>query len=160
VDKAVLVYVVEPRELGKVRLRRAFSFVKGLDRLDQCPIIRAYAAKSFPSFASFASSYPLIPLPAYLDGELVRPDGTPPTGEYELPNEIVQRGPQVVSELPDDQPDTGIGELPSEAKDVLAGIALELTDEEAVFLVKEDVPFTVERGQVLIRTFETPIDGG
>lgn len=152
VDEAMLVYIVEPGELGEVRLRRAFSFVKGLDRLDQCPIIRAYAAKH-PGVRI------LIPLPAFVDRELGPTGGTPATGQHDLPDEIVKRGPQVVSELSDDEPDTGIGELPSEAKDLLAGVALELTDDEAIFLVKEDVSFTVERGQVLVRTFETPIDG-
>jgi len=79
-----------------------------------------------------------------------------------LPKEIVKRGPQVVSELPDDEPETGIGRLAVEAEDVLACIVVELTDEAGIFLVKpseEPLPFSVERGQVLVRSFESPIYG-
>jgi hypothetical protein len=79
-----------------------------------------------------------------------------------LPNEIVKRGPQVVAELPDDEPETGIGGVAPEAKDVLAHIALEVTDDAAVYFVEpseEGQPFSIERGQVLIRSFNSPIDG-
>jgi hypothetical protein len=152
VEEAVLVHVVEPRQEGKKRLRRAFSVLKGLDRLDSCPIIRAYSAKG-------ALSASPIPLPAFIDGELRRTSGAAAAKSNELPDEIVKRGPQVVGELSDDEPDTGIGKLAAEVKDILAGIALEVTDDEAVFLVAEGVPFSVERGQVLVRSFDSPIDG-
>ena len=151
-QKSVLVHVVEPRKEGQVRLRRAFSVLKGLDRLDCCPIIRAYAADRSPPPA-------LIPLPAYVDGELGATGGTAASELNELPDEIVKRGPQVVAALADDDPETGIGQLPFEAKDVLAGIALEVSNDSAVFLAKEGVPFTIERGQVLVRAFDSPING-
>lgn len=153
VDESVLVHVVQPSQQGGVRLRRAFSVLKGLDRLDRCPIIRAHAAKRAP-LQPFS-----IPLPAFLDGELRLASGAAPSEQHELPRDIIQRGPQVVRELPDDDPDTGMGQLSFEAKDVLAGIALEVTDDEAIFLVNDGVSFTVERGQVLVRAFESPIDG-
>jgi hypothetical protein len=152
--EAVLVHVVEPRKKGEVRLRRAFSVLKGLDALDKCPIIRAYTAKH--------PEARLMPLPAFVDGELRTPSGTPSPEEHELPKEIVKRGPQVVSELPDDEPETGIGRLAVEAEDVLACIAVELTDEAGIFLVKpseEPLPFSVECGQVFVRLFESPING-
>lgn len=152
VDESVLVHIIEPRKEGEIRVRRAFSTLKGLDRLDHCPIVRAYASKH--GGRSFQ-----IPLPAFIDRELRLPCGAPSSQQHELPKEIVKRGPQVVCELSDDDPDTGIGELASKAKDVLAGIALELTDDAAVFLVKDRPPFAVERGQVLLRAFKTPIDG-
>lgn len=151
VDEPMLVHVVKPRKQGQIRLRRVFSVLKGLDRLDECPIIRAYAAKH-----PYAR---LIPLPAFVDGELRLPAGGAASKEHDLPNEIVKRGAQVVSELPDDEPDTGIGRLAAETEDVLAGIALELTDDAAIFLVKEGVPFSVERGQVLVRSLKPPVDG-
>jgi hypothetical protein len=154
VDEAVLVHIVQPRKKGKVRLRRAVSVLKGLDVLDKCPIIHAYTAKH--------PKARLIPLPAFVDGELRLAGGAASPEEYELPDEIVKRGPQVVSELPDDEPETGIGRLAVEAKDVLACVAVELTQEAGIFLVKpglEGVPFSVERGQVLIRAFQSPIDG-
>jgi hypothetical protein len=153
VQDAMLVHIVEPRKEGKVRIRRAFSRTIGLQELDGCPIIRAYSAKRSTPNAI------LIPLPSFLDGELRLASGTTASESDELPDEIVKRGPQVVSELPDDQPDTGVGEFPAEAKDVLAGVALEMTDDGVVFLVKEGVPFVVERGQVLVRSFKSPIDG-
>jgi hypothetical protein len=151
VNEAMLVYVVKPRKQGQIRLSRLVSTLKGLDVLDSCPIIRAYATKH--------PDARLIPLPAFVDGELGLARGASSPQEHELPKEVVQRGPQVVSELPDDEPDTGIGEIAAEAKHVLAGIAVELTDDAAVFLVKEGISFAVERGQVLIRSFESPVDG-
>jgi hypothetical protein len=87
--------------------------------------------------------------------------GAPPRSRTSCQTRL-SSGPQVVSELSNDQADTGIGEIASKAKDVLAGIALEVADDGAIFLVKpfeERAPFTVERGQVLIRAFESPIDG-
>jgi hypothetical protein len=65
----------------------------------------------------------------------------------------------VVSKLADAEPETRIGGLAGVAKDVLPCIAIELTDNAAVFVVKEGAPFTVERGQVLLRAFEAPVDG-
>ena len=151
-DVPMLVYVVEPREEGEIVVRRAFSSVVGLDRLDRCPIIRAYSAERHPPLLA-------IPLPAYVDGELRLSRGTAAAELHELPDEIVKRGPQVVAELPDDEPDTGFGELAAEAYDVLAGLALEVSNDAAIFLAKKDLPFAVERGQVLIRAFEAPVDG-
>jgi hypothetical protein len=150
----MLVHIVEPREQGQLRLRRAFSVLKGLDRLDCCPIISAYTA-DHPKVG-------LIPLPAFVDGELRSSGGAPSSQKHELPKEIVQRGPQLVTELPDDEPETGFGKLAANPKDVLAGIALEVTHDGATFVVKpfeEPLPFLVERGQVLLRAFDSPIDG-
>jgi hypothetical protein len=128
------------------------SKVVGLDVFDDCPIIRAYSAQR-------RTRVRCIPLPAYVDRELRSPSWGSPTEQDELPDEIVKRGPQVVAELSDEEPETGIGEIAGEAKDVLAGVAVELTDDAAIFLVKEGAPFAVERGQVLVRAFKSPIDG-
>jgi hypothetical protein len=148
----MLVHIVEPRQEREIRIRRAFSRLKGLDHLNRCPIIRAYAAKSAtPALA--------VPLPAFVDGELRAPGGAAATEPDELPDEIVKRGPQVVSELPDEEPDTGIGHLPFETKDILAGIGIEITPDAAVFQVKEGAFFAVDRAQVLVRSFESQIDG-
>lgn len=76
-----------------------------------------------------------------------------------MPKEIVKRGPQVVAELPDDEPETRIGQVPGQAEDILTRIAIEISNDAVVFLVKEGAPFLIERGQVLIRSFEAPIDG-
>jgi hypothetical protein len=87
--------------------------------------------------------------------------GNSPSEEHELPNEIVKRGPQVVSELSDNEPETGIGHA-GKAEDIFAAVAIELTDNAAIFLVKpreEDRTFVIERGQVLVRSFKTPVDG-
>jgi hypothetical protein len=64
-----------------------------------------------------------------------------------------------VAELADDEPETGIGRIAIDAKDILAGIALEVTDDSAIFLFKKGLPFSVEAGQVLVRAFESPIYG-
>jgi hypothetical protein len=87
------------------------------------------------------------------------PAGAAAPKEHELPKEIVERGPQVVAELPDDQPDTGVGRITIDPKDIFAGIALEVTNDSAIFLCKEDLPFSIERGQVLVRSFDSPVDG-
>ena len=153
-DKPVLVHIVQPIEMDQVRLRRAFSVAVGLSSLDSCPIIRAYAAKS-------PASVPLIPLPAFVDGVLRAPSGATAPEVDELPDEIVKRGPQVVAELPDDEPDTGVGEFAPDAEDIFARIALEVSDDAAIYLVKpgeERGDFFVERAQVLVRSFKTPID--
>lgn len=152
VEKPMLVYVVEPRELGQLRIRRAFSFLKGLDRLDRCPISRAYTAK-------FGFGARLVPLPAFVDREFRSLVRDVAFEEDELPDEIIKRGPQVVSELPDDQSDAGVGELPFKAEDILAGLAIEMSNNSAALLVKEGTPFAVESGQVLLRAFESPVDG-
>jgi hypothetical protein len=133
-------------------LSRLVSKVVGLDVLNVCPIVRAYAAKR-------KEKVPLIPLPAFIDGELRSAGGASPTEQDELPDEIVKRGPQVVAELPDDESETGIGQTACQAENVLASVAIELTDDAAIFLVKEGAPFLVERGQVLVRSFKAPIDG-
>jgi len=78
--------------------------------------------------------------------------------EHELPKEIVERGPQVVAELPDDQPETGIGRIAIDPKDIFAGIAIEVTNDSAIFLSKEGLPFTIERGQMLVRACESPVN--
>jgi hypothetical protein len=149
--KPMLVYVVKPGKERQVRLSGLVSKLIGLDTLDKCPIIRAYTA-------SRTQKPLLIPLPAYVDGELRRTGRATPAEQNKLPDEIVKRGPQVVAELPDDEPETGIGEIASEAEDVLTGIAVELADDAAIFLVKEGATFAVERGQVLVRSFKAPID--
>jgi hypothetical protein len=150
-ENAMLVHVVEPRDGGeRVRIRRLGSKVIGLGCLDQCPIIRAYSAKH-PTAAQ-------IPLPAFVDGKLRAPTGAAAPKEHELPKEIVERGPQVVAELPDDQPEPGVGRVAINPEDIFAGIALEVTDDSAIFLRKEGLPFSVERGQVLVRAFESPVD--
>ena len=154
VDMPMFVHIVKPRKEGEIRVRRAVSELKGLVSLDDCPIIRAYTAKH-PEARQ-------IPLPAFVDGELRLPTGATAPEEHQLPNEIVERGPQVVSKLPDDESDPGIGRLPIETKDILAGIAIELTHDAAVFLVDPRLKggsFLIERGQVLVRSFESPIDG-
>jgi hypothetical protein len=56
-----------------------------------------------------------------------------------------------VPKLGHDEPDTGIGWWSAEAEDILAGIALEVTDDAAIRLVKKGAPFAVEAGQVLVR---------
>jgi hypothetical protein len=86
------------------------------------------------------------------------PAGAAAPEEHDLPKEIVKRGPQVVAELPDDQPETGVGRLAIHPEDILAGIALEVTDDSAILLIKEGLPFSVERGQMLVRAFESPFD--
>ena len=148
----MFVHIVEPRQEREIRIRRAFSRLKGLDDLNRCPIIRAYAAKS-------ATPAVPIPLPAFVDGELSAASGAAASEPDELPDEIVKRGPQVVSELPDEEADTGIGHLPFDPEDILAGVGIEITPDAAVFLVKEGALFAVERAQVLVRTFESQIDG-
>jgi hypothetical protein len=151
VEYPVLVYVVEPGKEGQVRLVRIASQVVGLDIIDNCPIVRAYAAKRKTRIRA-------IPLPAWIDGELRTTRWRPTSEQHELPNEVVKRGPQVVAELPDEDSETGIGEIPLQAKDILASVAIELSDDAAVFVVKEDAPFMIERGQVLVRAFKSPID--
>jgi hypothetical protein len=154
VDESVLVHIVQPRKLGEVRVRRARSVLKGLAPLDECPIVRAYAAKH-----PYAG---LIPLPSFIDGELRITSGAASPEEHELPNEVVKRGPQVVAELADDDADPGVGRIAVDPKDIFARVALELTNDSAVFLVKpreESEPFLIERGQVLVRSFQSPIDG-
>jgi hypothetical protein len=154
VDKPMLVHIVKPREQGQVRVRRAFSLLKGLAPLNDCPIIRAYSTKH--------PKARLIPLPAFVDRELRVAGGAAAPQEHELPKEIVERGPQVVAELPDDESDTRIGRLPIETEDVLARVAIELTDDAAIFLVdspQEGPPLGIERGQVLVRAFKSPIEG-
>jgi len=151
VEKSMLVYVVKPGKEGQVRLSGLVSKVIGLDFLNKCPIISAYSAKH--------PDTRLIPLPAFVDGELRLRSGTSSPQEHELPKEIVKRGPQVVAELPDDEPETRIGQVPGQAEDILTRIAIEISNDAVVFLVKEGAPFLIERGQVLIRSFEAPIDG-
>jgi hypothetical protein len=152
VEKPMLVYVVKPGKEGQVRLSRLVSKLIGLDALDKCPIIRAYAADS-------EKKVPLIPLPAFVDGELRSAGGAAAAKQDELPDEIVKRGPHVVAELPDDEPETRIGQITGQAENILTGIGIEVTDDAAIFLVEEGAPFVIERGQVLIRSFKAPIDG-
>jgi hypothetical protein len=76
------------------------------------------------------------------------------TKEHELPKEIVERGPQVVSELGKDEPDTGFGSVAADTKDILACLAVEIADDAALFLVREGAPFSVECGQVLVRALQ------
>jgi hypothetical protein len=145
VEHSMLVRVVQPSETCEsVQVSYLGSKLVGLHALNECPIVSAYAANHPAGFQA-------IPLPAFVDGELCIPGGLSAAKEHELPKEIVQRGPQVVAELGHDQSDTGIGWWSAETENILAHIAIEVTDDAAVFIVQEDAPFAVECGQVLVR---------
>ncbi len=149
VEHLMLVRVVQPTELPeRVTFRQIGSQLVGLKALHECPIFRAYSAQHPARPLRF------VRLPAYADGELRFSGGVGIVDEDELPEEIVERGPQVVTKLGHDQSDTGIGWWSTETEDVLAGIVVEVTDDAAILLREKGATFEIECGQVLVRTSE------
>jgi hypothetical protein len=153
VEHAMLVRVVQPvQESEGVTIRYLDSKLVGLHALNECPIIRAYAAKH-------AGRVGAIPIPAFADGELCLPGRLTAAKEHQLPEEILQRGPQVVAKLGNDESDMGIGWWSAQTEDILARIAIEVTDDAAIFIVEKGAPFAVEAGQVLVRPCQPQVAG-
>jgi len=145
VEHTMLVRVVQPVQEGeRVTIRYLDSKLVGLHTLNECPIVRAYAAKH-------AARVGTIPIPAFADGELCLPGRLTAAKEHQLPEEILQRGPQVVAELGNDESDVGIGWWSTQTEDILAHLAIEVTDDAAIFIVEKGAAFAVEAGQVLVR---------
>ena len=84
-----------------------------------------------------------------MDGELRSPFRLVPPCEDELPEQVVQRAPEEVRKLAkDDTPPQGWWPA-AHAKDILARVRLEVSDEAAVFTTKKPRDF-VEGVQVLV----------
>jgi len=156
-DKAVLVGVREQGEDPERPELRLVPSVVRLVLLDDLPCMAiqrdsAQGALSLPS-RHLDSTKELVPVRE--DGVEVVPSRSLPGSKHELPNEVIERGAEVVGDVPDDYPPAwsrvfGNGHLDPEP----AGLRIELTDSATRLRVPEGIDLLIE----FVRVLDRPLD--
>jgi hypothetical protein len=148
VNGPMLVKVVQVAEDGQGVQRDVLSKVERLRGLEACDVMRGKRT-------GLRSAFPRIPLRfVFEDRELRAFVGGAAGEQRELPNEVVEGGPEVVGEFPDpDAPGLRWG-LDIDPQDVFAGLRVELTEHGAFLVPDMATKRLIKESQVLVGALE------
>jgi hypothetical protein len=73
---------------------------------------------------------------------------------------VVERGSELMGELPNEKAGPDIGHIGLDPKDVAVGLDFEVTDDATLYVVAEGANFLVDRGQVFVCPIEPQLDAG
>jgi hypothetical protein len=141
-----------PDHVDRLTQRILESTVVWLDALNNCPVFRARSLQGV--FGSLRVPFAFL-VEDWECRATLPSSRCASTQDDELPDQFVQQRPQVMGELANEDSPFPARRISRYAKDVLARLTIELTDETAIYLLEKGGDFLIEEGQVLISAFET-----